>query len=217
MRSILEHIDMALRLKGLKDAGASKLAVGNPSLIKNIRAGQGNVGVESLRRLAEVLDLELYFGPRREVGPIEQVTLDGADFAAIPLLDVQLSAGHGAENGDSQALEMLAFPRPWLQQLGVLPSQARLVSVTGDSMLPTLRDGDIVMIDQGRTTVQHGAIYALTDLDGSTRVKHIDLVPKQGLILRSANPTYPAEPRLTDKANGIKIIGQVVWSGSVLR
>lgn len=37
MDPILATIDLALKRKGLSDAAASKLAVGHPSLIKNLR------------------------------------------------------------------------------------------------------------------------------------------------------------------------------------
>lgn len=68
MDLILEAIDEALRKKGLSDAAASKLAVGNPSLIKNFRAPSAagkRYNAVALQKLADVLDLEFYFGPRR--------------------------------------------------------------------------------------------------------------------------------------------------------
>ena len=65
MSVLIEQIDAALARTGMSDAAASRLAAGNASLIKNIRAGAGNVGFESLSKLADVLGLEVYFGPKR--------------------------------------------------------------------------------------------------------------------------------------------------------
>ncbi|SOC19652.1 peptidase S24-like protein [Rhodobacter maris] len=79
-------------------------------------------------------------------------------------------------------------------------------------MTPGLHDGDLALIDQRRNTVRSGQVYALTDIDGSTRVKRVDVLPT-GLILRSDAPSYPTEFRPCDDANRVNIIGQVVWSG----
>lgn len=68
MDPILDEIDKALKRKGLSAAAASKEAAGHYSLIKNMKAskaGGKRYSVETLEKLAEVLDLELYFGPRR--------------------------------------------------------------------------------------------------------------------------------------------------------
>ena len=219
MDPILLTIDDALKRKGLSDAAASKLAVGHPSLIKNLRMpreGEKRYNLPSLMKLAEVLDLEFYFGPPRSTGPVETVILGNEDFAPIPRLDARVSAGPGAENGDVQVIEKLAFRRDWLDRMGVDPAQAVLVQVSGDSMTPGLHDGDLALIDRRRNKVRNGHVYALTDTDGSTRVKRIDLLP-EGLILRSDAPSYQSEFRRSDDADRIQIIGQVVWSGHAWR
>ena len=69
MQDILATIDDALKRKGLSAAAASRLAVGNPSLIKNMRSetkANKRFNAEALRKLADVLDLEFYFGEHRE-------------------------------------------------------------------------------------------------------------------------------------------------------
>lgn len=217
MDPILDAIDEALKRKGLSDSAASKLAVGNFALIKNMRSSRSEekrYNFQSLEKLAEVLGLECYFGPRRSNGPVETVVLGNEDFAPIPRLDARVSAGPGAENGDVRVIEKLAFRRDWLDRMGVDPTQAVLVQVSGDSMTPGLHDGDLALIDRRRNKVRNGHVYALTDTDGSTRVKRVDLLP-EGLILRSDAPSYQSEFRRSDEANRVNIIGEVVWSGHV--
>ncbi|ETD85719.1 S24 family peptidase [Rhodobacter capsulatus] len=215
MDPILDAIDEALKRKGLSDSAASKLAVGNFALIKNMRSSRSEekrYNYQALEKLAEVLGLECYFGPPRSTGPVETVILGNEDFAPIPRLDARVSAGPGAENGDVQVIEKLAFRRDWLDRMGVDPTQAVLVQVSGDSMTPGLHDGDLALIDRRRNKVRNGYVYALTDTDGSTRVKRIEMLAN-GLILRSDAPSYPTEFRPCDDANRVNIIGQVVWSG----
>jgi phage repressor protein C with HTH and peptisase S24 domain len=214
MDEILAAIEDALEREGLS-AAASSLAVGNPSLIKNLRhrrAEKRDHPIENLQKLAKVLGLELYFGPPRETGPIYDVSLDGADFAAIPRVDARLAAGGGAVNDQVERTGALAFRRDWLRERGVSPDRACLLTVTGDSMAPTLHDGDLVMIDERRTQVRSRRVYALIDTDGAARVKRLDVVPEQLIILTSDNPAHPAETRTGPDMNRLRILGEIVWS-----
>lgn len=172
--------------------------------------------VDRAKEICEAIGLEFYVGPPRPTGPVETVILGNEDFTAVPRYDARLSAGPGADNGDAQVVEKLAFRRDWLARIGVAPSAAVLVPVSGDSMAPTLHDGDLALIDTNRKAVRTGQVYALTDLDGSTRVKRLDRLPT-GLILRSDAPTHPAEFRPIPDAARVAIIGQVVWSGHTWR
>lgn len=225
MDPILDVIDAALRKKGLSDAAASKLAVGHPSLVKNLRmprSGEKRYNLPALMRLADVLDLEFYFGPPRETGPVEQVTVEGADYAHIPLHDAMLAAGAGAQNGDAEVIDHLAFRRDWLQKVGVSASSARLARVQGDSMQPSLWPGDMIMIDtrSGEPPVRRrdardqrrSPIYALID-NGEARVKRVERPSVDQMMLISDCPDYAPELRQGEDIKGIRIIGKVVWWG----
>lgn len=68
MDPVLAVIDEALLRAGLSDSAASKLAVGNYALIKNMRSARSDdkrYSYQALEQLARVLDLECYFGPKR--------------------------------------------------------------------------------------------------------------------------------------------------------
>jgi phage repressor protein C with HTH and peptisase S24 domain len=220
MDPILDAIDEGLKRKGLSDAAASMLAVGNFALIKNMRSARSaekRYNFQALERLAKVLDLECYFGERRAAPTAGVVVLDSDDYIPVPRIDVRLSAGPGAMNHDPRELERIAFHSGWLRRLGVRPADAVLVGVAGDSMAPGLRDGDVALVDRGRRTVRSGHVYALSDIDGSTRVKRVDLVPNQGYVLRSDAPDHPAELRFGIDGKAVRIEGQVVWSGHTWR
>lgn len=215
MDEILAAIEDALERKGLSAAAASSKAVGNASLIKNLRhrrAEKRDHPIENLQKLAKVLDLELYLGPPRETGPIYNLSLNSADYAAIPRVDARLAAGGGAVNDQVERTGALAFRRDWLRARGISPAHACLLTVAGDSMSPTLHNGDLVMIDEQRQTVRNRRVYALVDIDGTARVKRVELVPEQLLILSSDNPAHPTETRTGPDMNRLRILGEVVWS-----
>ncbi len=227
MDPILEIIDAALRRKGLSDSAASKLAVGHSSLIKNMRIprdGEKRYNLPALQKLSEVLDLEFHFGPPRVTGPIEQIILDGIQYAHIPLHSASLSAGSGTNNGDNTIIDHLAFRLDWLTRIGVSPSSACLARVERESMAPTIFPGDMVLIDtahtdppirkRGPNDQRRAAIYAFVEA-GQARIKRIERPESDVLFLVSDNPDYAPELRTGAHLERLQmsIIGKVVWWG----
>jgi phage repressor protein C with HTH and peptisase S24 domain len=168
-----------------------------------------------VEQICAALGLEVYIGLRRETGPIEQVLLEGTDFAPVHRLNARLSAGHGAQNGDPAVLETMAFRRDWLAKMNVDPAAAVLVKVIGNSMQPGLHDGDLALVDTTQRPIRSGHVYAFTDIDAQTLVKRIDTLDGEGLLLRSDNPDFPPIVRLGEDANRVIVHGRVVWSGHV--
>lgn len=140
--------------------------------------------------------------------------LDGNEFAAVPRVAVEASAGPGAFNDEPEVVGKLAFRQDWLRKIGVKPEKAMLITVTGDSMMPDLEPGDLALIDQGKAEWEHNRVFALADLDGGVRIKRILLEGKRGLVLISDNAAnHPPEVRLGADANRVRPLGRVVWSG----
>jgi len=198
---------------GLSQSELSIRAFGTSgtSAIQNIRRGS-SPSVDKVAKIARALGLEFYIGPPRETGPVYTVEIDGADYAPIPRVDARLAAGDGAINDQVARSGALAFRRDWLRERDISPSDVCLLRVTGDSMAPTLHDGDLVMIDERRTAIRNRHVYALIDTDGAARVKRLDLVPGEMYILTSDNPAHPAERRAGHDMNRVRILGEIVWS-----
>ncbi len=227
MDPILAVIDEALKRKGLSDAAASKMAVGNYALIKNMRSSRSDdkrYNFQALEKLADVLGLECYFGAPRDTDPASAPpSADPEDFAKIPLHAALLAAGDGRENGNEEIVDYLAFRRDWLRRVGVAPGNAALARVDGESMQPSIWDGDMVMIDRSRIEVpvraratesrQRSPVYALLE-DGKARVKRIERPTEEQLVLISDNPEYA--PQFVSPAE-ITVIGKVVWWGHTVR
>lgn len=227
MDPILDHIDRALRDKGLSDAAASKLAVGNYSLIKNMRSARSEdkrYNFQALERLAQVLELECYFGPRR-MPPTEPVVMDAEAYAQVPVLDAWLAAGSGHLNGDAEIIGHLAFRRDWLTKIGISPGHARVARAKGDSMAPGIGNGDLVLIDTAKTLAdvptraakdrRSTPVYAFIQA-GEARIKRLQRPADRSLLILSDNPAY--EPEVIDPSDReFELLGQVVWSGHVWR
>ena len=107
----------------------------------------------------------------------------------------------------------MAFRREWLRERGIKPEKALLVTVTGDSMKPSISPGDLVLLDQARTEIVNGAPFIFVDADGETRLKRLHRLGRNTVALMSDNPDHPPELRNGVDAERLKILGRVVWSG----
>lgn len=207
------------RIEALKtNAFAVERANGLPSdAVRSVLRGTKKSGttLNKAQEVCDALGLELYFGPRRDPGPSvpEPFEIDGQDFAAIPRVDAEASAGQGAVNDDVEVVGTMAFRRDWLRDHGVKPERALLVTVTGDSMTPSIQPGDVVLLDRDRTAIVNGKPFIFTDADGETRLKRLHRLGRQTLALVSDNPNHPPELRNGIDAERIKVLGQIVWSG----
>jgi phage repressor protein C with HTH and peptisase S24 domain len=93
------------------------------------------------------------------------------------------------------------------------PRNVVLMNVRGDSMVPTIKNGDTVLIDAGRRHVYDGNIYTLR-LDETIAIKRISLLPGNRIMILSDNkaeyPPYNADTK------EVQVIGQVVWLARAL-
>lgn len=131
----------------------------------------------------------------------------------VPVLDVRASAGHGAASSRETKLGAIAFETRWLKSLSAGSiADLSVIQVIGDSMEPTLADGDDVIVDRsdGNARLRDG-IYVLR-ADDQLLVKRLARVPtKSGVVVHSDNPAYPSwEPKLR---SDVDVVGRVLWFG----
>ena len=145
--------------------------------------------------------------PLRAVGDVEE-RIDPDDFYYVPMVQVELSAGHGAFVHSEGLEDYYAFRKDWLRAKARNPRQVVLMRVVGDSMEPTLLPNDTVMIDLLRRKVYDGCIYAIR-LDDLVMIKTLQTRPGDELLIISDNKEeYPA---ITAKKKDVHIIGQIIW------
>lgn len=113
----------------------------------------------------------------------------GDDDVAIPWLAVTAAAGSGRV-ADERLIRTEPLSRLALRQARVAPGDASLIMVAGDSMAPTLLDGDRLLVDRAdRRLPPRGAIVVLRR-DDAVMVKRV--VPHGAEVeIRSDNPLWP--------------------------
>lgn len=136
-------------------------------------------------------------------------------YVALPLYnDVRAAAGHGAVVGHEHADDALMFKEDWIRfELGARPQDLCLIRVSGDSMEPTLRAGDVILIDVRSCRPDREGIYIMR-LDGMLLVKRLQALPGGKLKVSSDNAAFDSwTVSNADVGGDLVIIGRVVWSG----
>lgn len=162
----------------------------------------------SPRRLAERdrATLARYLGVAESSlgGPVER------QLVPIPRIDAAASAGPGGLVEDDHDDGALCIDAALLRQLRVRADRVSMIAVAGDSMVPTLADGDTILVDRGDRRGVSGAIHVVRH-DGVLLVKRLARVPG-GVELVSDNPDFPP----IAVSGTPDIIGRVVWLSRAL-
>ena len=108
---------------------------------------------------------------------------------AVPYLAVAASAGPGRAVTGEGVIRADWIAREALRAAGIAPGDASLIDVAGDSMAPTLCDGDRVLVDRADRTPGTG-IYVLREGDALS----VKRVRRRGAEVEivSDNPAWAA-------------------------
>nr|WP_281254637.1 helix-turn-helix transcriptional regulator [Pseudomonas segetis] len=133
-------------------------------------------------------------------------------YAYVPLYDARCSAGDGAWNDRCKVLVQLGFTRYSLRKKGLSPSDLACLRVDGDSMTGLLEDGDTVMIDQSRNTLEGEGVYVVL-LDDHLYAKRLQRQFDGSVLIISHNKEYQPMTVPKDRLAELQIVGRVVWAG----
>lgn len=204
----------------------SRLLGRNPAYIQQfIKRGTPRKLDEEDRRI-----LAQYFGvdegllggpvvaPSRVKSPVSlKKSHDNKGISFVPRLMLEVSAGTGSIAGEERNAGTVGFDRRWLKGLGLLPENLSIIDVKGESMAPTLNNGDTIMVDRGDAAERlRDGVYVLR-LDDALMVKRVSLAPRRGertLTISSDNPHYPSWNDVDRTC--VDIVGRVVWASRIL-
>lgn len=110
---------------------------------------------------------------------------------ALPEIDVRAGAGEGSV-GEVLALSIGAesytahkvnaewlFPEQYLRnEVHVAPNRTLIMPVVGDSMDPSYRPGDRVLVDLSQSTLMEDTVYVISFDDGPPQIKRLQRVPR---------------------------------------
>jgi len=132
-----------------------------------------------------------------------------SEFTLIPGYRVQVSAGNGSLNSESnQPVRHLAFRRKWLKYKGFKDKDLTVVWAKGDSMNPTISDNDSLIVHLARKEPKDGHIYVFRNGEELFVKRYQSALGSWRLI--SDNPIYPPLDIPKEEQHQFEVIGQVV-------
>ena len=145
-----------------------------------------------------------------EVAPTQQ----RKDYFVVSRLLGPASAGRGEPRDHPLRFDRagdLVLSHEWLSRnLRHTSGKLTTVQVQGDSMSPTLIDGDTIIIDLGVAAVDVDGVYVI-DMQGNRLVKRLQRKFDETIVVISDNAAYEKETIPRGRVREITVIGRMVW------
>jgi phage repressor protein C with HTH and peptisase S24 domain len=206
---VMSNLKQIRRAKGLTQRHVAQRVGVTEGTISKYEREDSRLSLPVLHQLTVALDTTIAAiageAPIKEDGDLE------VDFAMIPVVDARASAGDGSLVGREQVLYHNAYRRQWLRQVTTAPPERLVVlEVSGDSMFPTVANGDHILVDPTKIQIDTDGIYVIRKRD-TVHVKRITVnMGSDSVVIKSDNPAYATE---TVRPEDVEVIGRVVWLG----
>lgn len=134
------------------------------------------------------------------------------EYIRVNAYDIAAAAGAGSVVENNEIANKLAFKKSWIRSSSnATADDLAVITVSGDSMNPTLYDGDRILVDMTLTSLQNDGIYVLRN-DHMILVKRISLNPVTKLCtIKSDNGFYESWEGC--QPADLDILGRVIWMG----
>lgn len=137
------------------------------------------------------------------------VERDG-DTVYVQIRSARPAAGAGSTSDADWIVGTLPLSGPWARSLGPLENLSA-VRVRGDSMEPTLSDGDDVLVDVAVGQPKRDGLWVL-DVRSELKVKRLEFLASGALRIVSDSPKYQPEIVPPDQVDGVRLVGRVLRS-----
>lgn len=200
------------RRRGLSMEALAQLAGTTASQINKLEKRQRRLTDGWIIKLAQALRCspeELIEGiPNRPQLPER----GGAEYLYLPECSLSSIDEEGPASGVGHFHDYAVFRVDWLRSFSSNSYDKLLVYVVDDdSMEPTLRSGDHVLVEPTADRMRGDGIYVIR-MSSGLAIKRVVFVPSGHTVdILSDNPVYPGHGRV-DRAS-ICLIGRVIWVG----
>jgi phage repressor protein C with HTH and peptisase S24 domain len=198
----------ALAIKaGCTQGAISQILLGNTlrsRFLPDIASALG-VSLQWLRGESEDRD------PSAPLVPTSQDVMEHFDIAVVPELEIGYSMGGGSVLLDYEQRGVVPFRRAWLKNLmngGI--DDLFVARGEGDSMQPTLLDGDFVLVDTSQKQINKQDRIWCVSYGDLGMIKRVRKLPGDGYMIFSDNPSIA--PLYTHDGE-MFVIGRVIWIG----
>lgn len=137
----------------------------------------------------------------------------------LPRYDVHASAGDGTVALSEDVADFLAVSRSLIERIASPGARLGIIAATVDSMVPTIQDGDLLIINFSvdRPHVDAGGVFVVS-YAGGLFVKRLQVMVDGTIQIISDNPAYAPERIERDMADDLmQVHAQVIWTFAPLR
>lgn len=207
-RAIWDAIDALARRHGLSASGLARLAGLDATAFNRSKrvSKDGRQRWPSTESIAKVLDATSEnFDAFLSGGGVYVQTPPPRPRTVVPLLGL-------AQAGAGGFFDSAGFPSGQGWEEVPLPQASEdgtyALEVSGDSMLPLYRDGDVIVVSP-TAQVRRGDRVVVRTRDGEVMVKILHRQTGKTVELHSLNPDHPAR---TVEVGDIEGMGRIVWA-----
>lgn len=177
-------------------------------------SGRGQPSMMSLVNLSKAAGVSVEWLATGRGAPTKSRTeihsADPADAMPPERPSLRIAVNGRSSIQNPQVVDYLSFQPEWLARaLNLDARNMALVEVVGDSMSPTIDEGDLVLVDLREARFRHDGIYVMRT-SGDLAVKRLQRQSDGNLLIRSDNSAYESA---TVKPDEVALLGRVVWLG----
>lgn len=195
-------------------------------IAKALGKDRSNINAKAKRgtelKLSEISKIEKYFNVDLTTNKQQNHNIEdlGEDFADIPVRgDVFASMGSGITVYNEEKTGVYRISRELARDLGVKIPNTEMIVARGDSMSPTIEDGDSLLVDLSKKEIYDGKLYCVR-INGQLYAKRLQLIPPTKIKVISDNKDK-YDPFYVDSMDELTydfcIIGEIRWWGRVAR
>lgn len=224
MNELKDRLKAVRLASGLSQTQLGKLAGVSQSAIAALESGR-NKSATFIPLIASVLNVNALWlsdgvGEMRpgdgKPSSLVTITPTAQDYILIPMMDAAPKMGIGGILPDyDMVIDGLRLSKGWVRQnLPTItsPKNLSVLSAFGDSMSPTLNDGDILLIDCGVNELKLDAVYVLA-LNDELYVKRVQRRITDGAVtIKSDNTMYDPVTVTNHEKDSLRVLGRVVWA-----
>lgn len=202
---------------GLKDQQIADAAGRERSVVNKVVNGSGAFAADRADELAKLFEVSrtemlVRMGFLRPEDRADAPIARENDVDMVGIQHIDLAYGLGATFSDGYVdVEVLHFPKLWVET--ITHSPPALLTWTrgrGDSMEPTIKDGDLVLLDRSQRVIREpDALWAFA-VGTTAAIKRLRLKGDRVQVF-SDNPSVPPDEEMLADIN---IVGRVVFVGA---
>lgn len=211
-RQMMNRVKAMLNERDMSQASFARSIEVSPQTLSGWFSGRNSPNVEAVVKMCDSLQVSPSWLLTGREDSVAHQSLVTEDTVCIPLFEVEASCGNGSYGNNSVFLKLIEVNKLWvIRYCGSANMKSlNIIMIHGDSMAPTIKDGDFVIVDISVKKPYTDAMFAFL-MDDDLFVKRFQRIGANYKII-SDNPLYPTlelSPAQLEEAN-FRVVGKIV-------